>query len=351
MQNLTQPILLSDALSYLQCPSARPNRLDPAWELGCRMTGGWEPAEDAAEEADLRRQATAIAAMKGFLKPYAPGPEYQNPNLINDLFIAGWTMDQDGIVHVHFPVPTWLPLSSTLLGVDWRFIGLADVALAGMQTPRSSPWQQAVLTCWDATGRKVQAMVPRERIQAFSPGHPSHAARPCSLCARCEHNGSCPALRAYLEGTGLNAPYQPGPGADKDEVTNTRLFFERVDVTGRMDGLEATRKNLDREIMKRTSNDELRMAGEPLRLPRRKSYTYDVGRVWDILAEAGLWPGAYFTVKNTLLQEKLPTMPPDVKTKLEAARTETTTEMSIGEAIAHAKAAGVKPTFSMRGTA
>jgi hypothetical protein len=333
--------LLSDVLDATVCPAGEAKIVDEFFSVGCALVGSRVPQKDAAAQSDLTRQAHAISMLRDFVKPHRPGDgvkdEYRvagsDRTIVNDLFVPGHRLDEDGFMHIYFPVPTWTPLSSSFIARDWRFVALAWIAVIDSGTAPT----KMVFVAADAGGRRVMAMVEPDVLDAFKAMvkmSRKSVELPGPVCHRCVKAEFCEGLQKILDPY-LDGVAEPLP-KDKTAVAQA-LFFQRMELETRIEVLEDKRKKADQILVKMCVDDMLRISNESIQLPRRKGHQWDYSRVRRILEPAGLWLDTFATIKVGALQAAMEDFPADVKNKLKDAMVETTTEPSISEAARHGR--------------
>lgn len=334
-------MLLSDVLDATVCPASEARVVDEFFSVGCAMVGSRVPQKDAAAQSDLTRQAHALSLMRDFVKPHRPGDgvkdEYKvvgtDRTVVNDLFVPGHRLDEDGFMHIYFPVPTLTPLSSSFIARDWRFVALAWITVIDSGAAPT----KMVFVAVDASGRRVMTMVEPDALDAFKVmvkmGRKSMEL-PGSVCRRCVKAEVCEGLQKILD-PHLDGVAEPLP-KDKSTVAQA-LFFQRMELETRIEVLEDKRKKTDQLLVKMCVDDTLRIATETIQLPRRKGHQWDYSRVRRILEPAGLWLDTFATIKVASLQTAMEEFPDDIKKKLKEAVVETTTEPSISEAARHGR--------------
>lgn len=344
--------LLSDLLDTIVCPASDIQSVDNFFSVGCAIVGTPQPQKDAAAQADVQRQAYGVSMLKDFRRPILPGSGHKDQykifdtdtTLINDLYVPGHWIDEDAFFHVHFPVSIATPLSSTFLGKDWRFVALAWIAVIDSKEVPS----KMVFTAFDSTGRKVMAMVEPDVLDAFKAVAKVVKKNlavevPGPTCIRCSRSEVCKRLQAVLDPV-MEGAEEPMP-KDKTAVA-AALFYQRMELETRIEVLEDKKRKTDQLLSKLCVDGVLKIGGEAILLPRRKSAQWDFGRALRVLQAQGLWHDSYGSIKVGALQAAMEDMPSDVRKKLEPAKVETITEPSISEAAKHAR---TNPTQVLRG--
>jgi hypothetical protein len=339
--------LLSDVLDATICPASKSRTPDDFFAIGCAMIGSWVHGKDPATQADYQRQGQGIAVLRDFIKPSRPGDgvkdEYKvfgtSRTVVNDLFVPGYRMDVDGFMHIYFPVPVWTPLSSSFLSRDWRFVALAWIAVidSGLAPAKM------VFVAADAAGRRVMSVVEPEVLDAFKTmlkAKPRDIELPGPACVRCVKAEVCDTLQRVLD------PHMEGAAErlpkDKTAVAQA-LFFQRMELETRIEVLEEQKKKTDQLLSKLCVDGVLRIGGESIQIPSRKSNHWDYSKVRHILEPAGLWSDSFGSVKGMALQASMAQFPADVRKRLEDAVVVTTNEPSISEAIRHGRVVNKAP--------
>lgn len=333
--------LLSDMIDSLLCPGGRSSDLDGMLALGCRMVGvdhGMLPPEDFA---DIERQAVVLIGSPGLLKPKEPSSP--NPKVVNDLYNPGAELDHDGYLQIHFPVPYQTPLSSSFLGNDWRFIGLAWAIWKNFKHEKP---KKVVFSAFDSSGRRVIAEAEDSAISMFpqiveASGKVKKFRSPGALCRRCSRAGLCEALKSFLFVT-------DPPGTEfreQREARTARLFYERMDLQTRIEALEARKSQLDKEIGRLSSDGILKLGGDlSVMIPRHRRTSYDFAKVRTALEAEGLWNDSFASILSTKIQSAMDGFPQEVQERIRSAKSEFLGEPSISEAVAHARQSP-KPTI------
>lgn len=342
--------LLSDLVDGFLCGASEGRVPDEFFSVGCYLVGTPPPMKDAAALADLHRQAYGLTMIKDFYRPHLPGAmgkdEYKVAGteimLVNDLFVPGNRLDEDGFMHIHFAVPVSMPLSSTLMAKDWRFLALAWIAVIDSKTAPT----KMIFTAIDATGRRVMTLVEPELLDAFKSMIQSRQRNkevPGPVCVRCKKADKCETLQELLdpvlEGAATSLP------KDRNAVSST-LFYSRMELETRMEVLEEKKRKTDQALTKLCVDGMLNIGGESVQLPRRKGHQWDYSRAYHILMGAGLWRDAFGSIKVAAIQAALNEFPAEIRKKLEAAMVETISEPSISEAAKHGRSI---PTQILRG--
>ena len=156
-------ILLSEAVFKIGCRAAEIERPDVMLALGLLLTGQDHGQGDADTVAALVQQAGAFRRRHQRYQPLAAADTAVFAGVFNDLYRPNTEMDDDGLLHIRIPVPEREPLTSELLGMDWRIVGLAWFELGLMV---SKP-DRVVVEALRPTGPTVYAMLRMDCVAAF----------------------------------------------------------------------------------------------------------------------------------------------------------------------------------------
>jgi hypothetical protein len=329
--------LLSELLTALQCPAAKLERPDEIFDLGCLMIGMTTPAKNAEVEADNHRQVETIFSRREFLRPHLGISWRHSKGITNDLYVPGSLMGDDGVLHIHFPVPVSTPLSSSVLDQDWRFIGLVDWV---PELSLNKEPTKIILTAFDASGRRVAAVMDLKTLEAYRRieiENLGKQARPGIYCKHCGLNASCQALENALEIVDFLGKKTATRNMSRETRTQ-QLFYQRMHLQTMMENLEARKKSIDKELVALSVDGYLKFGPqESFVLPAREVKHWDINKVMAILKRNELWDNSFAAVDAKRLGDAMESFPIDVRKQLEEAYVSETREPSIAEAANHAR--------------
>lgn len=319
--------MLSQAIAKAYCQASAPVP-DRFFSVGLAMIDRPYAYIDAEDATVSLEQAKLLKKMRSH--PYIPAKPIGD--IENDLFSPA--ADYDGRqLNVYVPVRIEESLSASLVGNDWRFLGLI-----WWVSKKYADEKMNAIVChaYDAGGRRVISEVKPEAIKAFETviGFPeSTFERPSGQCFSCGRSGEC---RSWATAQSEYVPIKPNP-RESQEKKAARLFSERTLLAVRIKPLKDRQAALDEELAKLIVDGAIRFSpDEYLEIPVRTRVTYDFGVARRTLERYDLWQDTLAEIKPGEMVAFLATVPEEVRKKIEAACTTKQNRPSISEAARHA---------------
>jgi hypothetical protein len=333
-------ILLSEAIFKIGCRAAEMERPDFMLSLGLMLATQDHGQGDPEDAAAIVSQAKTFKSKHLKYLPKAPGSADTVSEVLNDLYRPNTELDDDGLLHIRFPVPEREPLTSELLGLDWRVAGLAWFELRAQK----SAVDRVVIEALRPVGLTVYSMLRMDVVTAFEQflgilgiQEMRESRVPNASCVQCALRETCKPWKSFLDSM---VPLQIK--SLSEDTRARRLLAERVDLDIRLDYLESQRKEVDAAFRGLASEGRISLGGDMgIDLPKVGGRRWDFKRTHNILSNAGLLDQNLFEVSDKKLEARLQDLPMPVRARLEqVAAIPYTTDFSVKEAIRHASRTG-----------
>lgn len=319
---------LADLFAKFSCSDNSPIKADP-WVAFFQYLGGMNSRPDLT--AEFAEYAKGLSTSPEFKPPWASTVDatFDGKTLEGLGILPGFLLDEDGIIHIHFPGYGERSSSEAIVN-DFRILVLARLLLAF--TPYEYATQPVIIEV-HYPGHKVQGNVKNSTWgvlgRAITGFMGDRKRTPGNFCLNCSRRDSCAPFQDYANRPGMEVEET----TDKSDM-GQKLYLALVMAQTQEETLRERRKVLLKRFIALADEGKVRV-GElfKMRVKAEDSDKFPFGQVHNLLSIAGLWDDKYGRIDVRELKKAIKSMPPEVQERLGRMKFTETREFDVREVL------------------